>query len=111
MSSLNSHIAIIGRIWPLLPVFVALPVLGLIDSRELQVPPADVSRPIVRLHSLSSNDRTELTKTDWKQRRASLKKQWQSFLGKLPRKRTSMKGRVLESEELSEFTRQHVEYQ
>ena len=111
MSSFNSHIAIIRRIWPLLPVFVALPVLAQIDSRELQVPPAEFPRPIVQLRSLSTNDRTELTKTDWKEKRGSLKKQWQSFLGKVPRKRTSMKGRLLESEELSEFTRQHVEYQ
>jgi hypothetical protein len=98
MSSFKSHIAIIRRIWPLLPVFVALPVLAQIDSRELQGPPAEVPRPIVQLRSLSTNDRTELTETDWKQRRASLRKQWQSFLGKVPRKRTSMKGRVLESE-------------
>jgi hypothetical protein len=80
MSSFNSPIAIIRRIWPLLPIFVALPVLGQIDSRELQVPPAEVPRPIVQLQSLSTNDRTELTKTDWKQKAGKSKETVAVFL-------------------------------
>ena len=51
------------------------------------------------------------TPAQWQQRRAALRQRWQSLLGEFPAVRVPLKTEVLATEELPDFTRQHVKYQ
>ncbi len=47
----------------------------------------------------------------WMQRRATLRSEWQAFLGEFPKGKSPLKAEVLATETLPEFTRQLVKYQ
>ena len=47
----------------------------------------------------------------WQQRRAGLRQRWQGLLGDFPAERVPLRTEVLGTEELPDFTRQHVKYQ
>lgn len=47
----------------------------------------------------------------WAKQRGLIAEQWKSFLGPFPKEKAALKTQVLETEELPEFTRQHITYQ
>ena len=51
------------------------------------------------------------TAAQWQQQRAALRQRWQGLLGEFPAVRVPLKTEVLTTEELPDFTRQHVKYQ
>jgi dipeptidyl aminopeptidase/acylaminoacyl peptidase len=51
------------------------------------------------------------TQRQWRKQREVLRTEWLKVLGEFPKKKAPLKTEILETERLSEFTRQHVRYQ
>lgn len=46
----------------------------------------------------------------WQRQREVIRNRWQSFLGEWPREKAPLRTKVIATEELEGFTRQHVTY-
>lgn len=84
-----------------------------IKVSDLQKPPAPLPAVMPKLSLLlaEASGKPIATQADWLKRRDELKRQWQEFLGPFPKERAPLNAKVLASEDLPEFTRQHVTYQ
>src|SRR5712664_980661 len=66
---------------------------------DLQKPPSQVPADAPKLSPVRAEDR------------AAIKAEWLAYLGDFPKERAPLAVETLASEELPEFTRQHVRYQ
>src|SRR5947208_16175247 len=83
------------------------------DSQDLQKPPHSppAERPALSPLLLDDSGRPITTKAGWKKQRDGLRNKWLAIMGELPRKKAPLKAQVLATEDLPDFTRQHVQYQ
>ena len=75
---------------------------------DLQKPPAQIPADMQKLSPLLAGNADAET---WKKQREEIREFWQKFLGPFPKEKAPLKAQVLATEELPEFTRQHVTYQ
>lgn len=73
---------------------------------NLQKAPAVIPADMPKLSPLAAADAAA-----WQKQRAEILAAWQAFLGPMPKERAPLKAKVLASEDLPGFTRQHVTYQ
>jgi dienelactone hydrolase len=80
---------------------------------ESQSPPAisPASAPKLLPLLLDQEGRAITSGRDWVARRASLKEQWERFLGELPKTKPLLNAQLGPTEELEDFSRQYVKYQ
>jgi dienelactone hydrolase len=82
--------------------------------KNLQKPPTAMPADAPKLSPLlvDGAGKPITTKRGWTQRRAALKKKWLDYVGDfLAERKAPLKIEVLATEELDDFTRQHVKYQ
>lgn len=102
-----------SRVWIGVMVLLAGSAISGAGGLDLQVAPA---QPITNAPQLSpllidSEGRTIQSRRQWERQREVIRKQWFDVLGTFPETRVPLKTRVLETEELPDFTRQLVQYQ
>ena len=76
----------------------------------LQPPAVGVTEPMLAPLLGDGSGRAATNAVQWQQR-AALRQRWQGLLGEFPAERARLKSEVLATEELPDFTRQHVKYQ
>jgi dienelactone hydrolase len=83
------------------------------DAPGLQRPPTPLPDGMPKLLPLLVDEKGApiADAAAWRERRVELLRRWQSVLGALPKERAPLKAHVLKTEDLPEFTRQHVTYQ
>lgn len=102
---------ILLRMW--LALALATPSLAGAQSNHRQLPPrhALTNTPLLSPLLVDASGKGINTKAAWTKQRKAIRDQWLDFLGSLPRRKPSLETRVLATENLQDFTRQHVEYQ
>ncbi|HEY3325447.1 MAG TPA: dienelactone hydrolase family protein [Planctomycetota bacterium] len=73
---------------------------------DLQRPPVPLPRDMPKLSPLVADDAAA-----WATQREKLRAAWEKVLGPLPKTKAPLNAQVLATEDLPEFTRQHVTYQ
>lgn len=98
------------------PVATGTPTVAVTASQSpkvdlLQPPAKGVTEPILAPLLVDGFGRAATNVAQWQQQRAALRLRWQGLLGEFPAERAPLKSEVLATEELPDFTRQHVKYQ
>ena len=79
---------------------------------DLLVPPTGTNQwPKLAPILLGAGGRAITNAAEWRVQREELRRRWVALVGEFPQARAGLKTEILATEELAEFTRQHVKYQ
>ena len=97
------------RILLLIVLCVASPSRG----AELLLPPAEGTNVFPKLAPLllPAGEHAIADAAEWRVRREELRRRWMALVGEFPPERAPLQTEILATEELADFTRQHVRYQ
>lgn len=103
-----------GLTWAILAMALAAwPAAACAGAHPLQLPPTRPMTNALPLDPLLLNAQGQAitTRAAWRKQREVIRDRWLDVLGPLPTRRPPLKAKILATEELAGFTRQHVQYQ